>query len=127
MALHGFAADDFLIEVEPREHGYVETEDILREIEDHGEDIAVVFLGAVQYCTGQFFEIEKITQAAKSKGCIVGLDLAHATGNVELKLNKWNVDFAAGCTYKYLNAGPGAIGFAYVHESHDTTKKKMFR
>jgi len=124
---HGFNPSECLLEVECGENGWVKTENILRMIEEHGDEIALVFIGAVQFYSGQFFEMEKITKAAKEHGCMVGFDLAHATGNVVLKLHEWNVDFAAGCTYKYLNSGPGAIGFAYVHESWDTTRMKIFR
>lgn len=124
---HDLDPKDCLLEVECEEHGYVDTENILRMIEEHGDEIALVFIGAVQFYSGQFFEMEKITKAGKAQGCIVGFDLAHATGNVLLKLHDWNVDFAAGCTYKYLNSGPGAIGFAYVHDSWDTTRMKIFR
>jgi len=124
---HGLDPQDCLLEVECEENGWVKTESILRMIQEHGDEIALVFIGAVQFYSGQFFEMEKITKAGKEQGCIVGFDLAHATGNVVLKLHEWNVDFAAGCTYKYLNSGPGAIGFAYVHESWDTTKMKIFR
>jgi kynureninase len=91
------------------------TEDILKYIEDEGDSVALVLLSGVQYYTGQFFEIAKITEAAHKKGCKVGWDLAHAVGNVVLKLHDWDVDFACWCTYKYLNSGPGNIGGAFVH------------
>jgi len=124
---NGLDPRECLIEIEPGENGYIKNEVILRAIEEYGDDIAVILIGAVQFYSGQFFEMEKITRAGKAKGCIVGFDLAHATGNVELQLHDWNVDFAVGCTYKYLNSGPGAIGYAFVHESWDTTKMKIFR
>jgi len=78
----------------------------------------LVMIGGVNYYTGQFFEIEKITAAAHKVGAIAGFDLAHAAGNVELKLHDWNVDFAAWCTYKYLNSGPGGTSGTFVHERH---------
>jgi len=124
---NGLDPDECLIEIEPEKSGCVNNEVILRAIEEHGDDIAVILIGAVQFYSGQFFKMEEITRAGKAKGCVVGFDLAHATGNVELQLHDWNVDFAAGCTYKYLNSGPGAIGFAYVHESWDTTQMRIFR
>ncbi len=94
------------------------TEEILEVIEREGKRTALVMLGAVNYLTGQWFEMEKITAAAKAQGCVVGWDLAHAAGNVPMRLHDWNVDFAAWCTYKYLNSGPGAVAGAFVHERH---------
>src|SRR5438105_3396424 len=83
-----------------------------------GQAVAMVLLGAVNCLTGQWFRMEAITAAAKRAGCIVGWDLAHAAGNVPMRLHDWGVDFAAWCTYKYLNAGPGAVAGAFVHERH---------
>lgn len=117
--LHGFDTEDALIALAPREHEFtLRTEDILKCIEEQGEKIAVVIFSGIQFYTGQFFHIEKITKAAKSKGSVVGWDLAHAVGNVPLKLHDWKVDFAVFCTYKYLNAGPGGIGGIFVHNDH---------
>jgi len=76
----------------------------------------------VNFFTGQFFDIEKIARTGQARGCIVGIDLAHAVGNVPLALHDWNVDFAVWCSYKYLNAGPGAVGGAFVHERHATDR-----
>jgi kynureninase len=87
-------------------------------LEERGSDIAVVWLSAVHYVTGQLIDVERITRAAHRAGCLVGLDLAHAIGNVELRLHDHDVDFAVWCSYKYLNAGPGAIGGCFLHERH---------
>lgn len=108
-----------LIELKPRsgEHT-LRTEDILQSIKDHGNELALVLFPGIQYYTGQFFDIKKITQAAHEVGAFVGFDLAHAAGNVPLKLHKDNVDFAVWCGYKYLNSGPGGIAGAFIHERH---------
>ncbi|KAF5100871.1 hypothetical protein D0Z03_000723 [Geotrichum reessii] len=117
--LHGFEIDDALIPLAPRDGEYtLRTEDIVKAIEAQGDQIAIVLFSAIQFYTGQFFDIETITRAGKAKNCVVGWDLAHAAGNVPLKLHDWDVDFAVFCSYKYLNAGPGGIGGIYVHERH---------
>lgn len=110
---------DVLIELRPRfgEHT-LRTEDILIAIEQHAGQLALVIFGAMQYYSGQLFDIEKITSAAHSAGAYAGFDLAHAIGNVPLNLHSDDVDFAVWCTYKYLNAGPGAVAGAFVHERH---------
>ena len=120
---HGFAADDALVEVydpsNPRAHespAYIPTEAWLKAIEEHGDKTAVIVLGAVHFLTGQFFDIGAITKAAHAKGIIVGVDAAHAVGNVPLHFHDWGVDFACWCTYKYLNGGPGNIAGAFVHD-----------
>jgi len=77
-----------------------------------------VFLGGVNYITGQRFDMQRLTQAAHAVGAIAGFDLAHAAGNVPLALHDWDVDFAAWCSYKYLNSGPGNVGGIFVHERH---------
>ncbi|KAI8826180.1 pyridoxal phosphate-dependent transferase [Fimicolochytrium jonesii] len=116
---HNFPPSTAIIQLSPREGEHtLRTQDIVDAIEREGESIALVMFSGVQYYTGQFFDLHAITSAAKAKGCVVGYDLAHAAGNVPLKLHDWGVDFACWCTYKYLNAGPGGIGGAFVHERH---------
>jgi kynureninase len=116
---HGFDANTGLIEATPREgEQTLRSEDLVALIEQHGDDLALVLLPGVQYLTGQLFDMAAITRAAQAKGCVVGFDLAHAIGNVSLKLHDWNADFAVWCSYKYLNSGPGSIGGCFVHERH---------
>ena len=107
-----------LIEPENPEYPTLSTEQILRVIDENASKTAVLFLSAIQYYTGQYFEIEKITAYAQSKGILVGWDCAHAAGNVDLQLHDWNVDFAAWCNYKYINSGPGGMAAIFVHEKH---------
>lgn len=122
---HGYNPDECLIAVKQRDGEVAwRTEDILKTIEERGEEIALVMLSGVQYFTGQLFDIKTITEAAHIKGCMVGFDLAHAVGNVVLKLHEWNVDFAAWCSYKYLNSGPGSISGIFVHKNHHTAQLK---
>lgn len=90
-------------------------EDILTR---EGKTISLVLLGGVNFFTGQVFDIQRITEAAHRQGCMVGWDLAHAAGNVPLRLHDWNVDFAVWCSYKYLNAGPGSVAGCFVHQKH---------
>ena len=115
---HGLDARH-LIEMAPRagEHA-LRTEDILEVLAREGPRLALVLWPGVQYLTGQLFDLGAITAAAQAAGAVVGLDLAHAIGNVPLRLHDWNADFAVWCSYKYLNAGPGAIGGCFVHERH---------
>ena len=116
---HGFDYDDAVVEVFPREGEYtLRHEDILKAIEENGEETALVFFSGVQYYTGQAFDIPAITKAAHAVGAIAGWDLAHAAGNLLLELHAWNVDFAAWCSYKYLNSGPGNVGGVFIHERH---------
>jgi kynureninase len=120
---HGFDPDEAIIEIYPRngEHT-LRTEDILAVIEQHANDTALVLFSGINYYTGQYFNIKTITEASHKIGAYAGFDLAHAAGNVELKLHEWNVDFACWCTYKYLNSGPGAVSGAYIHERFATDK-----
>ena len=121
LVLHGLDPVDRLIRVAPRPgEALLRTEDLVELIERRGQEIALVLLPGVQYYTGQLIDIAAITKAARRQGCIAGWDLAHAAGNVPLSLHDWDVDFAAWCSYKYLNAGPGAIAGCFVHERHGT-------
>lgn len=115
---HGFDPKEAMIMVEPDQDHIISTEKILATIDQHADEIALVLLPGVQYYSGQFLDIARITAHAHSRGLVIGWDLAHAAGNVPLKLHDWNVDFAAWCTYKYMNAGPGAIAGLFVHERH---------
>lgn len=109
----------FLDPVEAQNH-YLPTDQILKTINQHASDTALLLLPGIQFYSGQFFDIPTITKYAQDRGIIVGWDLAHAVGNVPLHLHDWNVDFAAWCNYKYMNAGPGAIGGFFVHEKHSS-------
>jgi len=117
--LHGLDPASDLIELEPRDgEATLRTEDIIAAIEREGPSLAMVLFGGVNYYTGQAFEMREITAAGHAVGAVVGFDLAHAAGNLELKLHDWGVDLAVWCSYKYLNGGPGAVGGAFVHERH---------
>ncbi|EAR00716.1 kynureninase [Maribacter sp. HTCC2170] len=120
---HGFDIEDAIVEVRKREgEHFWRTEDILSKINEVGEEIALVLIGGVNYYNGQVFDMKAITKAGKTQGAFVGWDLAHAVGNVELKLHEWDVDFASWCSYKYMNSGPGNasgifVNKKYLHES----------
>ncbi len=116
---HGYDPEQALIEVGPREGEKItRDDDILEAIEMHQDELALILIGGVNYYTGQVFDMASITTAGHKAGAFVGFDLAHAVGNIPLHLHEWEVDFAAWCTYKYLNSGPGAPGGAFVHEKH---------
>lgn len=125
----GFKVEDALLIVKPREgEDSIRNEDVLDIIEKEGDSIAVIMFSGMQFLSGQLFPMADITKAAQAKGCYVGFDLAHAIGNVPMKLHDWNVDFAAWCTYKYLNAGPGGMAGIFVHSKHDNnTGLKILR
>ena len=119
ITFRGLNPADCLIELTPREgESTLRTADIIETIEREGDSIALIMLGGVNYYTGQAFEMREITDAGHKVGAMVGFDLAHAAGNLELQMHDWGVDFAAWCSYKYLNAGPGAVGGAFIHERH---------
>jgi kynureninase len=107
-----------LIEPEDADRPILRTEQILQVIDDNASRAVLVILPAIQYYTGQYFDIERITTHAHSKGLFIGWDCAHAVGNVDLQLHGWDVDFAVWCHYKYVNSGPGAMGGLFVHERH---------
>lgn len=116
---HGYDPSVAIIEVAPREGEYtLRTEDVTTVIAENGNDIALVLFGGVNYFTGQWFDMEAITKAGHAAGALVGFDLAHAAGNVPLKLHDWEIDFACWCSYKYQNSGPGGISGIFVHEKH---------
>ncbi|MBK9177233.1 MAG: kynureninase [Flavobacteriales bacterium] len=119
ISFHGGDPDNDLIEVQPRagEHT-LRTEDIIARINELGDELALVCFGGVNFYTGQAFDMAAITKATHNVGAIAGFDLAHAAGNLHLALHEWGVDFAAWCTYKYLNSGPGSVAGAFVHEQH---------
>jgi kynureninase len=119
LALRGVDPEAGVLVARPRQgEATLRTEDLEGLLAERGREIALVLLGAVNYYTGQWFDIPRIAAAARREGCLVGLDLAHAAGNVPLALHDWDVDFAVWCSYKYLNGGPGAIGGAFVHARH---------
>lgn len=119
LEFHGLDHKDGLIELSPRDgESTLRTEDIVDAIEREGDQLALVLLGGVNYYTGQAFDMKTITEAGHKAGAVVGFDLAHAVGNLELHLHNWDVDFAVWCSYKYLNGGPGAVAGAFIHERH---------
>lgn len=122
--LHDLDPEMAVIKLESRPNEFIlHTEDIIAAIEAHKNEISVVFLGGVNYYTGQVLDMEQITKYAHQYGIMVGFDLAHAVGNIELKLHDWDIDFATWCSYKYLNAGPGGIAGIFIHERHFSDRK----
>lgn len=130
-----FPSDKYAVESQLRHHGYddkegvilwkaregeelVRYEDLERILEQHGHEIALIMIGGVNYYTGQFFDLKRITTLGHKHGCMVGFDCAHGAGNVSLNLHDSNADFAIWCTYKYLNSGPGSLAGCFVHERH---------
>ncbi len=119
VAFHGLSPAEAIVVAQARAgEKTLRTDDIVDILERRGDEIALVLLGGVNYYTGQRFDMGRLTDAAKQAGCVVGLDLAHAIGNVPLDLHEWGVDFAVWCSYKYLNSGPGAVAGCFVHERH---------
>lgn len=120
----GFNVNEAVVEINRREgEANIRIEDVLSKIEEVGDELALVLIGGVNYYTGQVFDMKTITQAGQKVGAFVGWDLAHAAGNIELKLNEWGVDFAAWCSYKYMNSGPGNVSGYFVHEKHHNDKE----
>lgn len=115
----GLDPSEILVELSPRagEHT-IRQDDIKYAIEQTGDELALILWGGVHYYTGQVFDLKAITEWGHAAGAKVGFDLAHGVGNIELSLHRWNIDFACWCSYKYLNAGPGAVGAAYIHERY---------
>ncbi len=121
---HGYATEDGIVEVKRRdgEHN-IRLEDVLAKIDEVGDELALVLIGGVNYYTGQVFDMKTITEAGHRVGAYVGWDLAHAAGNIELHLHDWQVDFAAWCSYKYMNSGPGNASGCFIHEKHHTNSE----
>ncbi|OYT71980.1 MAG: kynureninase [Chloracidobacterium sp. CP2_5A] len=118
-AFHGFDPREAVVEIRPRPgEDLLRAEDILEQLEREGDATALVLLGAVNYATGQLFDLAPIVELARAKGCAVCVDAAHAIGNAPLALHDWNADCAVWCHYKYVNAGPGAVGGLFVHARH---------
>ena len=141
---HAFPSDHYAVESQIRHHGFEPGDSLVlakpadgeetlcsdavcEQIEKHRDSLAMVLLPGVQYYTGQVIDLSRITKLAQSHGIVVGLDLAHAAGNIPMSLHDWNVDFAAWCSYKYLNSGPGSVAGCFVHRRHaqDTTKPRF--
>ena len=121
---HGYATEDAIVEVKRREGEHnIRLEDVLAKINEVGDELALVLIGGVNYYTGQVFDMKTITQAGHRVGAYVGWDLAHAAGNIELHLHDWQVDFAAWCSYKYMNSGPGNASGCFIHEKHHTNSE----
>jgi kynureninase len=138
---HAFPSDDYAVESHAASRGFdpsstvarlrprsgegstIPTAEIAEILSREGESIALLLLPGVQYYTGQAFDIEAVARLAHEKGCLVGFDLAHAVGNLPLRLHDWGVDFAVWCTYKYLNGGPGSVGGCFVHERHGSNAR----
>ena len=124
--LHGFDPADAMLEWEPREDDELHGDDLEVLLEEHGASTALLLLPGVQYYNGQVLDMAGLCRLAEATGCAIGLDLAHAIGNVPLALHDWAPDFAIWCTYKYLNTGPGSVGGAFVHSRHlDATDRKQ--
>jgi kynureninase len=116
---HGLNPSDAIVEIQRREGEHnIRLEDVLAKITEIGDELALVIIGGVNYYTGQVFDMKTITEAGHKVGAVVGWDLAHAAGNVKLELHDWNVDFAAWCSYKYMNSGPGNASGCFIHEKH---------
>lgn len=116
---HGYQPEDAIIEIQAEaDSNYISNEKIIETILANKDEIALVMIGGVNYYSGQVFDMERIAKVCRENNITIGYDLAHAAGNIELKLHDWGVDFACWCTYKYLNSGPGSVGGVFVHEKH---------
>ena len=123
LEFHGYDANDGLVEWKPRTgEKLLRIEDLEKILDEQGDDIALLLIGGVNYYTGQYLDIRKIGKLGHAKNCMVGIDLAHGAGNIQPNLHDSNVDFAAWCTYKYLNSGPGSLAGLFVHERHANRK-----
>jgi len=119
----GLDPKEVIVEVKRREGEHnLRNEDIIAKINEVGDELALVLIGGINYYTGQVLDMQAITEAGHKVGAKVGWDLAHAAGNIELKLHDWDVDFACWCSYKYMNAGPGSVSGYFVHEKHHNNK-----
>ena len=124
---HGYNPEEAIIEIKRRDgENNIRLEDILSKIEEVGDELALVLFGGVNYYTGQVFDMKAITVAGHKVGANVGFDLAHAAGNIKLELHNWDVDFAAWCSYKYMNSGPGNASGCFVHEKHHHSNLPRF-
>ncbi len=123
LKFHGFDADEGLIEWKPRNgEELLRIEDLETIVAEQGDEIALLLIGGVNYYTGQYLDLKRIAEIGHAKNCKVGIDLAHGAGNISPELHSSGVDFAAWCTYKYLNSGPGSLGGLFVHEKHAHNK-----
>jgi kynureninase len=128
LEFHGYDPEACLLEWAPRAgETLLHLQDLETILDEYGEEIALILIGGVNYYTGQYFDLKKIAEMGHAKGCKVGIDLAHGAGNIQPDLHNSGVDFAAWCTYKYLNAGPGNLGGIFVHEryANDKTLKRF--
>ena len=124
---HGLDPTESLIKLKPRDgEVIIRSEDIIKVIEENSETASLIMLGGVNYYTGQVFDMKLITHEAHKHNIVVGFDLAHAVGNIELFLNEWGVDFAVWCSYKYLNSGPGSVAGVFIHEKHHNNNLERF-
>jgi len=123
LSFHGFDPEEALIEWKPKEgKELLELEDLKSILDSQGDEVALLLIGGVNYYTGQYLDIKKIAELGHAKKCMVGIDLAHGAGNIQLNLHDSSIDFAAWCTYKYLNSGPGSLSGLFVHEKHAQRK-----
>ena len=123
LSFHGFDPEEALIEWKPKEgKELLELEDLKSILDSQGDEVALLLIGGVNYYTGQYLDIKKIAELGHAKKCMVGIDLAHGAGNIQPNLHDSSIDFAAWCTYKYLNSGPGSLSGLFVHEKHAQRK-----